>query len=255
MIAVVFLAIFCTLFYVFVKIRYTYWKRLGVPGPEPSFIVGNVGPFLNMSSHMSMLCEKWYKYVILFILGRTILNINHFVCRDFPNDAYCGYYKMLSPAINVRDPDLVKDILMKDHFSWHKNEQHFSKSFDPLMAHNPFVATNEHWKRSRSFLTPLSTAFRVKTLFPLIVDSCNRMTSHLKTLSPTDHIETKDLSSKFATQNVIMCSFSIDSECFGNGHSEFNELGKKIFDPTDFGGIILMFMTVCPFLVDVIPLP
>lgn len=162
---------------------------------------------------------------------------------------------MLSPAINVRDPDLVKDILMKDHFSWHRNEQHFSKRFDPLMAHNPFVATGESWKRSRSLLTPLSTAFRVRSLFPLIVDSCNRMTSYLKTIPSTEDVEAKSLASKFATQNVIMCSFSIDSECFSDGESEFGELGKKIFEPTEFGGITLMCMTVCPFLIDVLPMP
>lgn len=162
---------------------------------------------------------------------------------------------MLAPAINVRDPDLVKDILMKDHFSWHRNEQYFSKRFDPLMAYNPFVATNDYWKRSRSMLTPLTTSFRVKTLFPHIADTCKRLTDYLKTIPPNKDIETKVLSSRFATQNVIMCSFSIDSKCFSDGKSEFRELGKKIFQPTDSGGFILMLMTVCPFLVDIIPMP
>lgn len=162
---------------------------------------------------------------------------------------------MLSPAINVRDPDLVKAILMKDHFSWHRNEQYFSKRFDPLMAHNPFVATDGDWKRSRGMLTPLTTTFRVKTLFPLVADTCKKLAGYLKTIPANKDIETKVLSSKFATQNVIMCSFSIDSQCFTGGESEFRELGKKIFQPTDSGGFILMLMTVCPFLVDLIPMP
>lgn len=157
----------------------------------------------------------------------------HFLYRNYPNDAYYGYYELLSPAINLRDPNLIKDVLIKDHFSWHRNEQHFSRHFDPLMSYNPFVATGKKWKRSRTILTPLSTAFRVKTLFSYLVDSCNQMTNYLKTFKPM----------KFATQNVVMCSFSIDSECFSDGESKFNELGKKLFEPTMFGGITLMLIT------------
>lgn len=61
MIFIILLITVLTLGYVYVKWRYTYWKRLGVPGPEPTFLVGNVGSTLNMTSHISLLCEKWYK--------------------------------------------------------------------------------------------------------------------------------------------------------------------------------------------------
>lgn len=49
------------LFYVYVKWRYTYWARLGVPCPQPTFFFGNVLGTLTMSTHISLLCEKWYK--------------------------------------------------------------------------------------------------------------------------------------------------------------------------------------------------
>lgn len=80
---------------------------------------------------------------------------------DYPNAPYSGYYKILNPAINLRDPDLIKDVLIKDHFSFHVNEQNFSRKFDPLMAHNPFVATDDSWRKARSVLTPLLTLFKV----------------------------------------------------------------------------------------------
>lgn len=57
------LAIALTLGYVFVKWRYTYWQRLGVPCPQPSFFVGNVGSTLTMTSHLALLCEQWYRWV------------------------------------------------------------------------------------------------------------------------------------------------------------------------------------------------
>lgn len=58
---------------------------------------------------------------------------------DFPNVPYSGYYKLLNPAINLWDPDLIKDVLIKDHYHFHNNEQNFNKRFDPLMMFNPFI--------------------------------------------------------------------------------------------------------------------
>lgn len=219
--------------YVYVKWRYTYWERMGVPCPEPTFLVGNVGSTLNMTSHISLLCEKWY--------------------RDYPNAAYTGYYKILNPGINLRDPDLVKDILIKDHFSFHVNEQDFSERFDPLMAHNPFVATNDSWRKGRTVLTPLLTLFKVRTLFPLISDSCDKLSDYMKTISVKKDMEAKALAARYTTQTVIRCSFSIDSQCFTDIKSEFRDMGKKIFQPTTLGGIKLMLMSICPILRDVLP--
>lgn len=159
----------------------------------------------------------------------------------------------MNPAINLRDPDLVKDVLIKDHFSFHVNEQDFSEKFDPLMAHNPFVATHDSWRKARTVLTPLLTLFKVRTLFPLLDDSCIKLSNYMKTIHPNKDMEAKALAARFATQNVIRCSFSIDSQCFTDVKSEFRDMGKKIFQPTTFGGIKLMLMSICPILRDVLP--
>lgn len=80
---------------------------------------------------------------------------------------------------------------MKDHFSFHHNEQNFSKIYDPLMAHNPFVATDDSWRKARTVLTPLLTLYKVKTLHPMIVDSCDKLVNHLKKTPANKDIETK----------------------------------------------------------------
>lgn len=101
----------------------------------------------------------------------------------------------------------------------------------------------------------MSTSFRVRSIFSYFVDSCDRMKNYLKDLPANENIETKALVAKFVTQNIIMSSFSIDPKCFDVDLSEFNELRRTFFDPTDSGGVILMFMIVCPILIDVLPMP
>lgn len=61
------------------------------------------------------------------------------------------------------------------------------------------------------------------------------------------------LASRFATQNAIRCAFSIDSKCFTDGKNDFRDMGKKIFQPTTWGGMKLMMMSICPLLRDVLP--
>lgn len=97
-----------------------------------------------------------------FIMSNFSLSIAyHFQNRDYSNVPYSGYYKFLSPAINLHDADLIKDVLIKDHFSFHINEQQFDEKNDPLMVLNPFGAKDDTWRKARTVLTPLLTLFKV----------------------------------------------------------------------------------------------
>lgn len=80
---------------------------------------------------------------------------------DYQHVPYSGYYKFLEPAVNLNDPDLIKDVLIKDHFSFHVNEIRFDEKADPLMSLNPFGATHDTWRKARNVLTPLLTLFKV----------------------------------------------------------------------------------------------
>lgn len=110
------------------------------------------------------------------------------------------------------------------------------------------------------------------------MDSCGKLTEYLKKISPDTDIEAKavrliskpfssitlfnsflpwifqQLASRYATQNAIRCSFSIDAECFTEEQSDFRAMGKKIFQPTTWGGIKLILMGVCPILRDFVPM-
>lgn len=71
------------------------------------------------------------------------------------------------------------------------------------------------------------------------------ITNHLKIII--------QLASRFTTQNVIRCSFSIDADCFSSKTSEFRDWGKKIFKPTFWGGVYFTMMAICPIIRDILP--
>lgn len=98
--------------------------------------------------------------------------------REYSNVPYSGYYKFLKPAVNLRDADLIKDILIKDHFSFHVNEQQFDEKTDPLMILNPFGARGDVWRKGRTVLTPLLTLFKVHFMDVIILFFGFILTAH-----------------------------------------------------------------------------
>jgi len=181
-----------TLVYVWLKWNYSYWKRLNVPGPEPSFIVGNLGATFTMKKHFGDVVDEWYD--------------------KFSNMPYIGYFKAFTPAIMVRDPDLIKDILIKDFPSFSENDFGFDEKEDPLLSSNPFILKDEKWRSARSILAPLFTAnkvkifliqyltlflnychFQVKTLFPLMYSAGEKLKQYIRKQGSMKDIEAKDV--------------------------------------------------------------
>uniref|UniRef100_A0A182J9Z8 Uncharacterized protein n=1 Tax=Anopheles atroparvus TaxID=41427 RepID=A0A182J9Z8_ANOAO len=134
------------LLYWLVKYNYRFWEIDGVPFPKPSMLVGNLGPTLMLKKHISQLADGWY--------------------NAFPNATFVGYFKLFTPAIMVRDPELVKNILTRDFDCFATNDIVVDSAQDPLLVHDAFLATGERWKRSRALLTPSFTGAKIKQLFP-----------------------------------------------------------------------------------------
>lgn len=72
-----------------------------------------------------------------------------------------GFYKVGQPGIILRDPEIVKEVLLKSFGSFHANDIHVNEDIDPISARNPFFSRGERWKTSRSQLTPCFTSRQV----------------------------------------------------------------------------------------------
>jgi cytochrome P450 family 6 len=52
-------------------------------------------------------------------------------------------FKFSQPALLIRDPELIKTVLVKDFNSFHDNDVHSDPEVDPLFGRNPFVLDGE----------------------------------------------------------------------------------------------------------------
>lgn len=93
----VFLLLFLSTFtvaYWFVKYKYTYWKRKGFKSyPNPVFLLGHFGPAITQKMFIGELIARIYKSV---------------------DEPFVGIYGFLWPFLLVRDPQIIRNILIKD---------------------------------------------------------------------------------------------------------------------------------------------
>lgn len=121
------LSILLATFYFYVKFAFSYWKRRGVPFLEPSFPLGNFGEtFRGVRS-----------------LGQNIQEL-----YDASNDPVVGVYVALRPAMIIRDPKIIRDVLIKDFQSFRDRGFHLDSNVDPL-AENLFFS-DAKWKEMRA---------------------------------------------------------------------------------------------------------
>lgn len=94
------LEILCSIFAVILVIYYyftstfDFWKSRGIPGPQPIPLFGNVKDVMLTRKAMSNYLLEIYKSYI----GEPVI----------------GIFARRTPVLIVKDPDLIKDILIKD---------------------------------------------------------------------------------------------------------------------------------------------
>jgi cytochrome P450 len=68
----------------------------------------------------------------------------------------------------IRDPELVKNILVKDFQSFMDRIFSFEDTFDPLFGNNLAVLKGQLWRHLRTNLTPVFTSRKMKMMFNLV---------------------------------------------------------------------------------------
>lgn len=138
--------------YFYFKHNAGYFKRKGVPYIPGNIVMGNLKDFVLSRIDPTNMVKEWY---------------NHPAGKDQP---FVGIHVFQKPGILVKDPELVKQVMIKDFNKFSNRFQTPDFHNDPLAANNLFFAKNPEWKMIRTKLTPVFTSGKIKQMFHLIDD-------------------------------------------------------------------------------------
>ena len=184
--------------------------RNGIPGPKPNLIYGNMFEYRALPTVQRQ--KEWVeKY------GKIV-----------------GYYIGHRPVVLVADPDLAKNIQIKD-FQYFADRPHpnMKHGIHPIPASSGMLirAQGKRWKEMRSALTPTFSGSKLKTMTPIIDDAINNFIDIIEKQSQNeDEFNIYDMFQNLTTDVIGRTAFGIQSNVQNESNNKFLEAAKQIFN-------------------------
>ncbi|CAM4923275.1 unnamed protein product [Rotaria socialis] len=192
--------------YFYLTRNHKYWQKRGVPGPQPwpffgTYLKQFFVPFLE--TEIAMVQSIWQNLWVNFLHQRI--------------------YDGSKPGIIVGDPDLIKQIMVKD-FHIFTNRRPV-KTTHPIMSKFLSSLVGEEWKRVRSIVTPTFTSSKMKNLFHIMKNSSNDMLEKLEKAAAEENgeIDLKKLYGGYTMNVIAKCAFATEAD------SEFENNATQLF--------------------------
>ncbi|XP_053598699.1 cytochrome P450 6k1-like [Microplitis demolitor] len=223
---------FIVVAYLYMTRKFKYWKKRGVAEIEPTAFIGNFGDCLTAKK----CAGDWLKDMYNWSAGLP----------------YMGFYVFDRPCLLVRDPSLIKQILVKD-FNYFNNRFVSASPHDRLGDANLFLIKNPQWKIVRTKLTPIYTSGRLKKMFELMDAVGNDFITLMESLElegSGKQLELKELCARFTTELIASTAFGIRANCLHDSKAEFREKGRQIFEPSLWRNFEITSLFFAPQLVN-----
>ena len=89
-----FVIILLTFVYYYFKLAFNYWEKKGIKYLKPVIIFGNLKDVILLKKTNAELYKDFYD--------------------EYPTEPYVGIYEFTNPSLLIRDPNLIRHILVKD---------------------------------------------------------------------------------------------------------------------------------------------
>ncbi|XP_076029310.1 cytochrome P450 6k1-like isoform X1 [Oratosquilla oratoria] len=196
-----------------------YWQTMGVFVPPSVPIIGHFHLFFSKK-------ENYHDYLHKLFLKT--------------NAPFIGIYAFLKPQLIIRDISLLKHILIKDFdYFIDRRNLNVTGSVEKLVSEMLVSVSGEKWKALRSIVSPTFTSGKLKGLFPLISEKCQRLSKWCLTEGTLrDKVEMKEVFGRFALDTIANSAFGIESRCIEDEDDEFSKAARQISKSPSFARIM-----------------
>lgn len=194
--------------YYYVQNAFSYWKNRGFKSFPASFPFGNFAPAFLQKQSFSDVVEKLYHQT---------------------TEPCFGAYAMFSPMLVVRDPEIIRAVLIKDFQYFTDRNVYIDEKKDPLSGHL-FSLNGDKWRNMRTKLTPVFTSGKLKAMFATMVDCGMPLVNYMdKAVDKREIIEAREISARFATDVIASVAFGVSINTMDNPNDPFRAAGRKVF--------------------------
>ncbi|KAK2576490.1 hypothetical protein KPH14_005817 [Odynerus spinipes] len=197
-----------SLLYYYMTSSFDFWKVRGVKGPKPSLLFGNIKDIIFQRKPLTQYLIEIY--------------------NEYKNEPFIGIFFRSTPILVMKDPQLIKDVLIKDFSLFPQRGTPVTEKAEPLSQHLVFLEA-ARWRPLRNKLSPAFTSGKLKEMFHLILECADHLEKYLNKIPENDIVEFRELTAKFSTDVIGNCAFGIEMNALSDEESEFRKMGREVF--------------------------
>ena len=140
-----------------------------------------------------------------------------------------GYYEGSTLVLSIADPDMAREILIKQFDIFQQRKVLFDNTKDPYAG--MFITVGQKWKRVRGISSPTFSGKKMKMMLPLVQRSIEKLMRRFEDRSSKN--EDFDISEdlKCLTLDVIASTiFSYDTDIFNTESNIFLQKLNQVFN-------------------------
>lgn len=225
-----FLAMCATFIYRYMQDNYSTLEKLGIPGPKPVWVFGNVLEF--KGKNVLHVFDEWKK-----TYGQVY-----------------GFYEGFRPGIVINDVDFAKDILSR-----HFEKFHMRTSYRPFIYYPDNLRLieidGEHWKSQRAVLNKMltSTGTMKRVVESMQLASAGLLqTIEENILASPEEINISKIVDRYLSEGVVRIVLNLDEQQLSKHKESF--YNYEVFHnwsasaENEVGGLARLFPTLTPLL-------
>lgn len=196
---------------------YSVFKKLGIPGPSPLPFFGNTSFAIVKPNETPIRHLEWYKKY-----GKVF-----------------GIYLFRQPFLMVADPDMIKEIFIKEFPKFHDRKSliEIPPPYDRVLT----VVQGQKWKDIRSALSPTFSALKMKQMMPFINEAVDTFLQKLDNISKTGEIVDLHRWLQSLTMDVILSTaFGVKADTQTVENDPITEKAKMAMAPNPLIALLLL---------------
>lgn len=207
-----------------------FWTKHHVPHKPPHPLFGSL-TFIQRMNMMAWLVDEYKKY---------------------PDSPYFGMWLFWRPALVIRDPQIAKNILVKD-FDAFRDRFVSSGTTDPIGGKSIFATNDPLWSSIRRRLTAVFTASKLRALHPLIDGKAKDLVQRIRNdyVNNNKTLSLRELYADFTTDIIGAAAFGVSCDATMTGESVMRNVTKDFSTYSLKRGLEFVTMFFWPELCDV----
>lgn len=178
------------------------------------------------------------------IFENIVKNYNTPELKDEP---YYGMFNFHRPALSIKDPELIKRILVTDFQSFNSRFSQ-SGSHDPIGYYHTFLSDYSTWKNIRQNLSKFFTSAKLKSAFYHLEHLSNDLNEYLNKRLINDQVELpiRFFTEFFSVDVIANIALGIEATSLKNSGSEFHKVAESMWEKTPRRMIELVSILIFP---------